>query len=106
MNPVTWGGNVWEDPVEAENFESLDSQGFTPPEGVVPSAPPLEIMPFSHDKINPSEFDKPVVTFSEENARQDNTDVSQVPSIVSSSFFYNQTQGQAGPRRGGRKCSP
>ena len=38
-------GDVWEDHVEAENFESSDSQGFAPPEEVVPSAPPLEIMP-------------------------------------------------------------
>jgi hypothetical protein len=29
-------------PVEAENFESSDSQGFSPPDKVVPSAPPLE----------------------------------------------------------------
>jgi hypothetical protein len=46
---------VWEDPVEAENSESSDSQGFTSPEEV---APPLEIMPLSHEEINPSESDK------------------------------------------------
>jgi Neuraminidase (sialidase) len=32
----TWDGDVWEDHVEAENFESSDSQGFAPPEEVVP----------------------------------------------------------------------
>jgi hypothetical protein len=24
-NPITWHGGVWEDPVEAQNFESSDS---------------------------------------------------------------------------------
>jgi hypothetical protein len=47
-DPITWDEDVWEDPVEAENFESSDSQGFAPPEEVVPSAPPLEIMPLFH----------------------------------------------------------
>jgi hypothetical protein len=75
---------VWEDHVEAENFESSDSQGFAPPEEVVPSAPPLEIMPSPHEEINFAESDKPAMTFTEENARQDNTDVSQGPPIVSS----------------------
>jgi len=46
---ITWDGDVWEDLVEVENFESSDSPGFTPSEEVVPSAPPLEIMPFSHE---------------------------------------------------------
>jgi hypothetical protein len=69
-DPITWDGDVWEDPVETENFESSDSQGF---------APPLEIMPSPHEKINPPESDKPVVSFTEENARQDNTGVSQGP---------------------------
>jgi hypothetical protein len=41
-DPRTWDGHVWEDHVEAENFESSDSQGFAPPEEVVPSAPPLK----------------------------------------------------------------
>jgi hypothetical protein len=31
-NPITWAGDVCEDPVEAENFESSNSQGFAPPE--------------------------------------------------------------------------
>lgn len=81
-DPITWGGDVWEDLVEAENFESSDSRGFAPPEEIVPSAPPLEIMPSPHEEINPPESDKPVVTFTEENTRQDNTDVSQGPLIV------------------------
>ena len=82
-DPITWDGDVWEDPVEAENFESSDSLGFAPPEKVVPSAPPLEIMPSPHEEINSAKSDKQAVTFTEENARQDNT-VSQVPPIVSS----------------------
>lgn len=41
---------------------------------------PLEIMPFSLEEINPLLSDKPVVIFSEETARQNNTDVSQDPS--------------------------
>jgi hypothetical protein len=52
-DPITWDGDVRKDPVEAENFESSDSQGFTPLEEVVPLAPPLEIMPFSHEKVIP-----------------------------------------------------
>jgi hypothetical protein len=47
-DPITWDGDVLEDPVEAESFESSDSQGFASPEEVVPSAPPLEIMPSPH----------------------------------------------------------
>lgn len=41
-NPVTWNGDVGEDPIKAENFELLASQAFTSPEEVVtqPSAPP------------------------------------------------------------------
>jgi hypothetical protein len=69
--PIPWDGDVWEDPVEAENFESPDSQGFAPPEEVVPSAPPFEIMPSPHEEINSPESDKPAVNFAEENARQD-----------------------------------
>ena len=68
-DPISWDGDVWEDPVETENSESSDSQGFTSPE-VVLSAPPLEITPFSLKEINPSESDKPAVTFSDEKARQ------------------------------------
>jgi hypothetical protein len=52
---------VWEDPFGAENFESLDSQGFAPSEEVVPSASPLEIMPSPHEEVNSSESDKPAV---------------------------------------------
>jgi hypothetical protein len=40
-------------------------------------------MPFSHEEINSSESDKPAVTFSEENAGEDNTGVPQGPLIVS-----------------------
>lgn len=35
---------MWEDPIEAESFESSGSLGFVPPEEVVPSAPRLEIV--------------------------------------------------------------
>jgi hypothetical protein len=41
-DPITWDGDVWEDPVEAENFESSDSQGVAPPEEVVPQPHPLK----------------------------------------------------------------
>jgi hypothetical protein len=41
-------------------------------------------MPFLHKVINPSEFNKPAVTFFEETNRLDNTDVLQGPPIVSS----------------------
>lgn len=27
-DPVTWGEDMWENPIEAENFEPSDSQGF------------------------------------------------------------------------------
>jgi hypothetical protein len=93
-DPITWNGEVWRDPVETKNFESSDSQGFTSPVEVVPSAPPLEILPFSHEEINPSVSDKPAVIFSEGNAEQDNTDVPQGPPIVSSR--PNQTQSKVG----------
>ncbi|XP_052048775.1 Friend virus susceptibility protein 1-like [Apodemus sylvaticus] len=85
-DPITWDGDVWEDPIEVENFESSDSQGFTSPEEVVPSAPPLEILPSSPftEEINPLLSIEPAVTISEGNARQDNTDVSQSPKIVAS----------------------
>ena len=69
---------MWEDPVEIENFESSDFQGFAPPEEVVSSAPPLEIMSSPLEEINPSVPDNPAVTFA------DNTDVSQGPPIVTS----------------------
>lgn len=28
QDPVSWGRDVWEDPMQAENFEPSDSQGF------------------------------------------------------------------------------
>ncbi|KAL6037658.1 hypothetical protein STEG23_020039 [Scotinomys teguina] len=85
-DPVTWDGDVWEDSIEAENFEPTDSQRFISPEEIVPSAPPLVILPFSPfiEEINPSLSDKPVVTFSEGDASQGNTDVPQGPPIVGS----------------------
>ena len=58
-DPITWEGDVWEDPVEIDNFESSDFQGFAPPEEVVLSAPTLEIMPSPLEEINPSGPDKP-----------------------------------------------
>lgn len=33
-DPVTWDGDVWEDPVEAENFEPSGSHRFALPEGI------------------------------------------------------------------------
>ena len=83
-DPITWDGDMWEDPTEVANFESSDSQGFTSPEELVPSAPPLETLPFPPKEINLSLSDKPAVTFSEENATQDNIDVPQGPPIVAS----------------------
>lgn len=50
---------------------------LTSPEEVVPTAPPLEILPFLPAEIAPSLFDKPAVTFSEKIARKVNTDVLQ-----------------------------
>ena len=38
-DPITWDGDMWEDPTEVANFESSDSQGFTPPEEIVPLSP-------------------------------------------------------------------
>lgn len=58
---IPWDGDVWEDPRKAENFEPPDSQEFISPEEVVPSAPPLEKLPFSFfiEEINPSLAAKP-----------------------------------------------
>lgn len=70
-------GDVWEDPTEAENFETADSQGFISTEEVLslPSAEgslsPPEILPLIGEMSA-----GPAVTFSEGEARQDNTDVS------------------------------
>jgi hypothetical protein len=83
-DPITWNGNVWKDPIEAENFELSDPQGSTSPEDAILSVPPLEILPFSPEEINPLLLDKPAVTFSEENARQDNIDVPQGSPIIAS----------------------
>ncbi|XP_031204443.1 Friend virus susceptibility protein 1-like [Mastomys coucha] len=85
-DPITWDGDVWEDPIEAENFEYSDSQGFISHEEVVPSAPPLEILSFSPftEEINPLLSIKPAVAVSKGNTRQDNTDVPQNLKIVAS----------------------
>ncbi|XP_026641285.1 Friend virus susceptibility protein 1-like [Microtus ochrogaster] len=85
-DPVTWDGDVWEDPIKAENFEPSDSQGLISPQEIVPSAPPLEILPSSPftEEINPSLTAKPAVTFSEEDANQGNTDVLESPPIAPS----------------------
>ncbi|EGW01337.1 Friend virus susceptibility protein 1 [Cricetulus griseus] len=76
-DPITWSGDVWEDPVDNENFEPSDAPEFISPDEAVPSAPPLETSPFSPltEKINPPLSAKPAVTFSEGDASQDNTDV-------------------------------
>jgi hypothetical protein len=55
-------------------------------------------MPSPHEEINPPESDKTAVTFTEENARQDITDVSQGPPIVSSRPITRFKEKQA-PRR-------
>ena len=34
-DPVTWDRDVWEDAIEAENFEPSDSQGFNLPKGSI-----------------------------------------------------------------------
>lgn len=53
-----WVRAVWEEPFEAENYESSGSLEFISPEEVVslPLAPPLEILPFSPltKETNPS----------------------------------------------------
>ena len=59
-----------EDPIKAENFESSDSQGFTSPQELAPSAPPFEIILFSLKKINSSDCENPSVTFFKENGGQ------------------------------------
>ena len=41
-------------------------------------------MPSPHEEINSAESNKPAMSFTEEYARKDNTDVSQGPPIVSS----------------------
>jgi hypothetical protein len=75
---------VWEDPTEAENLESSDSQGFNSPKEVVLSGVPLKILPISSEEINHSLSDKPAVNFSEENARHDNINVLHSSPIVAS----------------------
>ena len=45
---------MWEDPTEAENLESSDSQGFNSPKEVVLSGVPLKILPISSEEINHS----------------------------------------------------
>jgi hypothetical protein len=74
QDPITWHGDVWGDPVEAENFG---------PSEVVSSAPPLEMLLFSAEEINPSLSAKPAVSVFEENVRQDKTDAPQGSPITS-----------------------
>ena len=90
---MAWDAGVWEDPIEAENPEPSDSQGFFSPEEVV--SPPLaedvllspgpELLPLQTlaEEINASLSTKPSVTFSED-AWQDNTDIPQGAPIVTS----------------------
>jgi hypothetical protein len=65
---------------------NIQSQGFISPQEVIsqPSVSPLETLSFSYltEEINPSLSAKSSVTFSERNAKQDNTDVAQGPPIV------------------------
>ena len=75
---------MWEDPVEVENFEFSDSHAVATLKEVLPSAPSLKIMPSPQEEINLSESDKPAVSFTEENATKDNTDIFQGSIIVSS----------------------
>lgn len=75
LKPITWDGDLCEEPIEVENTESSDSQWFVPPEEAVPSALTLYIMPNSHEEIRPSESDKPAVTLNEENNIEDNVDI-------------------------------
>ena len=83
-DPITCDGNMCEDPIKAENYESSDSQGFTSPKEVVPIVPLFEIMLCPQKKINLSGCDRPLVIFFKENGGQDNTDILQGPPIVSS----------------------
>lgn len=89
QDPETWDGDVWESSVKAENFESSDSQGLMSPEKSLHlnrtciHTPPSDKLAFSPltEKIN-SLSAKPLVTYSEEDATQDNTDVPGGPQIV------------------------
>jgi hypothetical protein len=68
-DPIIWDRDVWEDTIEAENFEPLDFQGFILPKEVTPSAQSLEILLFSPEEINLSLSANPAVAFSEGNVR-------------------------------------
>lgn len=48
---------------------------------------------------------KPAVTFTEVDTRQDNTDITQGPTIVASRSIIRLKE-KVGFYRGGRKCSP
>lgn len=73
--------DVWEAPIQPENIESSDKQGFVLPEQMVPSALPLEGLPFLPfiEDINPFVSVKLAMTFYKGNVRQDNIQVPQVP---------------------------
>lgn len=69
---------LYVDAVEAENFESLGSQGFVSPEKVVSPPSPPKIPPFQTlEEINLPLSAKPAVSFPEGGGRQDNADVPQ-----------------------------
>lgn len=93
--PIICDGDMWKEPIESENFDLSDSQGFifliqgrglvSPPttEFILPPllSKTLLFTPLSED-INPSLPAKTAVAFSEENDRQDNTYIPQGPPIV------------------------
>jgi hypothetical protein len=91
---------VWEDTIDAENFDPSNSQGFFSLEEInsLCSASPLEIFPFSSltEEINPSLNAKPAVTLSEGSARQDSSDVPQDPAVVTASSI-TRLKGQKAP---------
>ena len=45
-NPETWGGDVWENHVEDEDFEPSDSEGFISSEELI--SPPSTEIAFPH----------------------------------------------------------
>jgi hypothetical protein len=84
LDPITWDEDVGKTLLKLRILICQILKGLPHLRKIVPSAPSLEIMPFPHEEINPSESHKPVVTSTEENARQDNNEVPQGPPIVSS----------------------
>lgn len=86
-DPVTPDRDMQDDPIEAENVEPLDAKGFISPK-----------------EINHSLSGTPEVTFTEVDARQDNTDVSQSPPRVISRPITRLEAQHASERE--RKYSP